>query len=50
MFGYGRWGKIRKVSDEKDQQLANETERSMRPYANLLLVYLAQCLDELPKL
>ena len=50
MFGYGRWSKIRAVSRSRCKTLSNALDTEMRPYANIFLLGLAQCIDHLPKL
>jgi hypothetical protein len=48
-FGYGRWSKIRAVSNQSDKLLAKD-DTVLRPYANMFILLLSQCVDNLPKL
>ena len=47
-FGYGRWSKIRSISKHSAlcKILWKKTDDEMRPYANMFLIHLINCIDE----
>jgi hypothetical protein len=51
MFGYGRWSKIRSISKHTQncKMLWKKTDEEMRPYANMLLIHMLNCLSDDPK-
>ena len=50
MYGYGRWSKIRAASKHAHscKILMKKADDDMRPYANMFLIHLVNCLTEDP--
>ena len=46
-FGYGRWSKIRSISKHSAncKLLHKKSDDEMRPYANMFLIHLVNCID-----
>jgi hypothetical protein len=50
LFGYDRWSKIRSVSKQSCKLVSSKPDEEMRPYANMFIMHLANCLEKEPEL